>query len=387
VNIESLFKEVLTITLEPITPTHVWGGRDAIVGIDALVHGNELILIDMENTLKRVPENLLNKFSNSLKYAEPKKAIVSLLEELNARGLIEGLRIPIKTRSRIELNTRIRVQHENIIPGSELKGYIRTGIIKGLLKKTPGDIAEILKRGINLEKEAKDVGIGVEAQLLRTPRLKKQGGFLDALSALSVSDPLTYEHIEITLRELRVIHIPSLDLVVPLLAVTFSGGKLKYRVAIHTFKRQISSSELHKKAPIKDLEKIIERMNNVINVIGSKNWLLNTLREFGCDLINIELEKIRGITELGNYEKLLTDLKRNLCSRDTSCVPARIGFMTGHESKTIIPEIKRYSPKTYEEIKARMQQELGRIWDASTLKLVEVNTDLVGIGWCRICLE
>lgn len=382
----SLLKEVLTATLEPVTPIHVWGGREAIVGIDALVHDNELILVDLEDTLKKVPEDLLKKLNTSLIRAEPKKAVASFLEELKSRELISGLKIPVKTKSRIELNTRIRVQHDYIVPGSELKGYLRTGIIKGLLKKAP-DVARIIREGTDLEKEAKNVGIGVEAQLLRTPRLRAQGGFIDALSVISVSDPLTYERVEMSLRELKVAHIPNLDLVASLLAIVFSGGVLKYKITIHEFKKPVFSSESRREPLIKDLEKIIEKMCRVTNVISDKNWLVNTLREFGCDLINIELEKIRGIAKLENYAKLLTELKRDLCGRNIDCIPARIGFMTGHESKTIITEIKRYSPEIYNEVKARMQQELGRIWDALTLKLVEVDNDLVGVGWCKICLE
>lgn len=385
-SVRSLLKEVLTTTLEPVTPIHVWGGGEVIVGVDALVHENELILIDLEDTLRKAPEDLLKKLNTLLTRAEPKKAVAGFLEELKSRELISGLKIPIKTKSRVELNTRIRTQHEYVVPGSELKGYLRTGIIKGLLKKAP-DVTKIIREGINLEREAKNVGVGVEAQLLRAPRLKTQGGFIDVLSVISVSDPLIYERVEMSLRELRVVHVPNLDPVASNLAITFSGGVIKYEVTVHAFKKPAFSSGSREEPLTRDLEKIVEKICKVADVISDKNWLINTLREFGCDLIDIELEKIRGIAKLENYAKLLTELKKNLCSRNTNCVPARIGFMTGHESKTIIPEIKRYSPEIYNEVKARMQQELGRVWDALTLKLVEVNDDLVGVGWCKICLE
>ncbi|MEM4687479.1 MAG: hypothetical protein QXY67_08385, partial [Zestosphaera sp.] len=143
----------------------------------------------------------------------------------------------------------------------------------------------------------------------------------------------------------------------------------------------------HERNVIEEVENTLEKINNLANKIGSKNWLLNTLRKFGCDLIKIELNKIKGTTKLRNYEDLLSKLEKDLCSENTSCVPARIGFMTGHESKTIIPEIKNYNPRIYDEVKTRMQQELNRVWDALTLKLVEVDEDLFGVGWCKICVE
>lgn len=383
---ESLFREAFTVVLEPVTPVHVWGGREAIIGIDALVHGNELILINFEETLKKAPEDVLRRFTTLLRSARPEEATASFLKELKSRELISGLRIPIKTKSRIELNSRVRILHEYIIPGSELKGYIRTGIIKGLLKETP-NANKIIADGIDLEKEAKNVGLGIEAQLLRFSRPEKQGGFVDALSIISVSDPLAYEQVERSLRELRVVHTPRLDHVASLLAITFSRGRLKYEVTIHKVWKPKLTSRPHERNVIEEVENILEKINNLANKIGSKNWLLNTLRKFGCDLIKIELNKIKSTTKLRNYEDLLSKLEKDLCSENTSCVPARIGFMTGHESKTIIPEIKNYDPRIYDEVKTRMQQELNRVWDALTLKLVEVDEDLFGVGWCKICVE
>ncbi|MEM0040721.1 MAG: type III-A CRISPR-associated RAMP protein Csm5 [Thermoproteota archaeon] len=383
---ESLFREVFTIVLEPVTPVHVWGGREAVIGIDALVRGDELTLINFEEILEKAPEDVLRRFTILLKSARPKEAIASFLKELESRELLSGLRVPIKTKPSIELNSRVKVLHEYIIPGSELKGYIRTGIIKGLLREIP-NADKIIADGINLEKKAKNAGLGIEAKLLRFNRPKKQGGFVDALSIISVSDPLAYEQVEKSLRRLRVVHTSGLVDVASLLAITFSGGRLKYEVAIRKVGKPRLISKTYEKNVTEEVENILEKINNLANKIGNKNWLLEALRKFGCDLIKIELSKIKGNTKLRNYEDLLSKLEKDLCNENTTCVPARIGFMTGHESKTIIPEIKNYNPRIYDEVKRRMQQELHRVWDARTLKLVEVDKDLFGVGWCKICVE
>ncbi|MEM1882606.1 MAG: type III-A CRISPR-associated RAMP protein Csm5 [Sulfolobales archaeon] len=390
-NLQKLFKDTFTVTLEPVTPVHVWSGKDAAVGVDAIIHKDELILVDIEDTLKKIPEDLLESFVELSRSVGSTKALTNLLEKLKSRGLISGLKISVQTEPEIAPRSGVvKVQHEYVVPGSELKGYIRTGIIKKRLIESR-NASEIIEKGVDLGGEAKNAGIGVEAQLLRKWRPKTQRGFIDALSYISVSDPLEYINVKMHLRELIVFHIPDLSRVATLYAVTFSEGRLKYRVTISTTKKFGFYSK-HPERYVKELEEITAEIDKLVNTMGNRSWLLSALRDFGCDLIKIELDKLkevrsRGHVELMKYEELLKKLKGDLCDSSTHCVPARIGFMAGHESKTIIPEVKRYTPKIYDEIRASMEQRLKRTWDARTLKLTKVNGDLVGIGWCKLCIE
>jgi len=211
---------------------------------------------------------------------------------------------------------------------------------------------------------------------------------MDALMMISVSDPLSIEGLQTSVRKLTVLKTSNLKPVASLYAVTFDQGVLRYEMSIRSFKLPETSnnSELPKET--------VEKMNSLSEKFNSKDWILEALGEMGCELIDIELEKIKDTQSLKKYYQIINDLKKELCSEDNKnqdghCVPARIGFMTGHESKTLLPEIKRYHYAKYNAIKSVMGKRLRRPWDSLTVKLVNLDSvnELAGVGWCRLCLE
>ncbi len=99
-----------------------------------------------------------------------------------------------------------------------------------------------------------------------------------------------------------------------------------------------------------------------------------------------ELEKVRGIGGLEHYEELISKEILLLCESG-ECAPARIGFGAGHESKTIAVFLKKHYPNLYNALASSMSRAIGRAWDSLTIKAVNVGGRLVGVGWCKVCLE
>ncbi|MEM1907387.1 MAG: type III-A CRISPR-associated RAMP protein Csm5 [Thermosphaera sp.] len=379
---QDLFKTI-TITLEPVTPIHVWSGRNAIVGVDALIQEQYFIVIELEESMKTLPEKSLEELASTF---GRKDELANRLRQLYKEGLLVAKKIPVRTPIQGS-QTNVRLLHENLVPGSELKGYIRTAVLKKLLKSNR-EPHKIIGKRVNPWRNPKHMGMDIEAQLLRSPRTKKQGGFMDALMMISVSDPLSIEGLQTSVRKLTVLKTSNLKPVASLYAVTFDQGVLRYEMSIRSFKLPETSNNI-------ELPKeTVEKMNSLSEKFNSKDWILEALGEMGCELIDIELEKIKDTQSLKKYYQILNDLKKELCSEDNKnqaghCVPARIGFMTGHESKTLLPEIKRYHYAKYNAIKSVMGKRLRRPWDSLTVKLVNLDSvnELVGVGWCRLCLE
>ncbi|MEM4625054.1 MAG: type III-A CRISPR-associated RAMP protein Csm5, partial [Thermosphaera sp.] len=342
---QDLFKTT-TITLEPVTPIHVWSGRNAIVGVDALIQEQYFIVIELEESMKTLPEKSLEELASTF---GRKDELANRLRQLYKEGLLVAKKIPVRTPIQGS-QTNVRLLHENLVPGSELKGYIRTAVLKKLLKSNR-EPHKIIGKRVNPWRNPKHMGMDIEAQLLRSPRTKKQGGFMDALMMISVSDPLSIEGLQTSVRKLTVLKTSNLKPVASLYAVTFDQGVLRYEMSIRSFKLPETSNNI-------ELPKeTVEKMNSLSEKFNSKDWILEALGEMGCELIDIELEKIKDTQSLKKYYQIINDLKKELCSEDNKnqaghCVPARIGFMTGHESKTLLPEIKRYHYAKYNAIKS-----------------------------------
>ncbi|MEM4552533.1 MAG: hypothetical protein QXO52_06635, partial [Thermosphaera sp.] len=122
---QDLFKTT-TITLEPVTPIHVWSGRNAIVGVDALIQEQYFIVIDLEESLKTLPGKSLEELASTF---GRKDELANRLRQLYKEGLLVAKKIPVRTPIQGS-QTNVRLLHENLVPGSELKGYIRTAVLK-----------------------------------------------------------------------------------------------------------------------------------------------------------------------------------------------------------------------------------------------------------------
>lgn len=373
------------VKLKPRTPIHVWAGSDAVVGVDAFIVGNDFYYLRPE-LLDQLSASMLE---DVVKRAEkdPKGAMRAFFNALLQRDAIASI-AKVKVRA-VTPEARVRLLHENIVPGSTLKGYIRTAIIRMLLKGMPTGIPELIRRGVNTSAKPAWASVGLEALLFRKPRTPRQGGFVDVLELLMVSDPEVVEK-KLSLRELRVVHVCGLqNAIATQLAVTLDPTQheaLRYTVTVNTSPVELEKVDYRKlrREDAKDLEGAVKLKDDFAAKLADKAFLLEALREHGCKLVKIEREKLcRG---LNDYAELLDDLSK-LCKEGLQCVPARIGFMAGRESKTIIDLVHAYTPDVYNEVASIMSQQLGRDWDAKTLKLVDFDGKLVGVGWCELCME
>lgn len=375
------FIEKYTVKLRPITPVHVWSGENAVLGINAFIIDGGFYYLNLEH-LDALSKGTLEKV---IKIAQerPEGAIKVAFDELYKRGVIAPM---AKVRVRTATSRgHVRLMHRNIIPGSTLKGYIRTAVLRKLLVSQPADvIKDLIIKGIDTSTEPSQVSEGLEASLLRKPRTKIQGGFVDVMEMLSVSDPEVVEK-DLSLRELRVVHVhnPN-DVVARALAIVLDPVEreaLKYTITVTATR---AAKDIVGTTPAK-LEEIIGLRSEFAKRLADRNFILEALREHGCWLLEFELLRLHQ--SLNDYRALLENIKFRLCGGETVCVPARMGFMAGRESKTVIDLVQKYAPGAYNEVVSLMEQRVKRRWDAMTLKLVDYDGKLVGVGWCELCIE
>ncbi len=352
--------------LRPLTVVHVWSGVNAVVGLDLVrIDSETMCLVDFEN----LPEDVVTKLAESLDTGE--------LTKLGREG-----KLPCKARFTIaeplpESVKQIRLMSSQIVPGSELKGYIRTAMLYYLLKT--GKISKNeLPRLIQLapdRRAIKKVADKLETSAFRVERPHKQGGYADAFQMLLISDPTLRTEIKLTIRALRVIEIRGQTLreIAQNYAVVLEDGELMYNI---TVLRPVE------KAPNPEFNNVLSKYR-----LLSEIDLVKVLRKFGCKLIEHELRRIQGIQKLDEYKKFLEQLLDRYCREESKCVPVRIGFMTGHQAKTILPYIKETNPSLYNTITNILSMIYHHTWNEHTLKLVSINNKSLGVGWCELCLQ
>jgi CRISPR type III-A-associated RAMP protein Csm5 len=366
-------------SLKPLTPTIVLSGTEGIVGRDVLIRQKDVCVIDTENLPSQVLLEIANTEVNKIQeiFMKHRDALPCKLTSMNNIG---------------ELNAgkRVKLPQEHVVPGSTLKGYIRTALMYYMLTSDHTKrerFSEMIKITIDSLKEKKpiDASKPLEQYFFKRKRLKKQGGEADMLQNLHVSDPLAKESLSYSLEWLRVYNlskqreVTKLTRLSSMAGIVLVGGNLRYEIniveAIPSFEAPEESRQ--------DLSSIIDKLNELASID-----LPVALRTFGCDLVDHELSLINDTNELRGYKRVLQSFKEKYCgASQQNCVISRIGFMTGHIAKTIDLYIKKQYPQMYEELKKSMSKKLRRKWNDSTIKLVGPQNNLLGLGWCELCVE
>jgi len=372
------------VTLSPVTPIHVWNGSELIVGLDAVVDMKEktLAVIDISKSM----ESLNQKDLDSIVNLAVRGRIEDAFKEI-ARRAVYSTTIPLKVVRLPASEQRVRALHSFIVPGSTLKGYLRTSLIHAMLSENIEKAKMILDK-VKLEGKPTTIAEALERALLETERLRLQGGFFDALMTLSISDPMVKSS-SLAVREIRFIDILSFSEIASIYAVTFESGELTYDVKVQvppSPELVVASEEARR-----ELERIWSLVDRTSRRLGSIESIRELLKGYGCELIREEFEKIGRVSSLHakSLDRYVETLKKleELCRETSECIPARIGFATGHEAKTIAVFLKRNYPELYGKVKEFMSKVLGRSWDSLTLKVTPDGDSLLGLGWCKLCLH
>jgi CRISPR/Cas system CSM-associated protein Csm5 (group 7 of RAMP superfamily) len=354
----------------------VLSGVEGIVGYDVIIRDRDVCIVDFNALPPEVIERLAS--------AKDIRDIASTMESF--KNVIPCRLTSINNVGRLTINTRVKLPHEHIVPGSTLKGYLRTAILYHILTSRSLSCDD-LRKLIDFWDEPKNLTSRLERYIFKYQRLKPQGGEVDMLQNLYVSDPIVGESIKFSLEWLNVFERKELASrthkpIARIAGFVLLDGTLKFILSIlKTMPKFVAPQQI-----ASSLEATIMKLNEVVGLD-----ILGTLREFGCSLLEYELKMLEGIELLKEYKALLEDFKSRYCATSRgNCTVARIGFMTGHMAKTIDLYLEKNCPNIYEDVKKYMSAKVRRLWDEATIKLVGPSTSpyrLRGLGWCELCIE
>lgn len=358
------------LKLRPLTPIHVWSGRRLVYGLDIIKHGDRACIVDFE----KLPQDVIDRLLG-VEAEEMTKVMESYASTLPCSEDVKLMALPPS-------GTRINELAKHVVPGSSLKGYTRTAVMYAMLKGLGpvNGVRKVLSSAVNLAADPKNMSQGLEGYSFRTPRPGKQRGFVDSFQQLIVSDPIvSLGRNCLSVEKFEVYELPAMVKIASQYVVAVLCGELTYNMKILA-----KSVEPNNITPLASEHlQVLERLA----LLQKDNIVLESLKTFGCDLVKYEIERVKGVRRLEQYIQLLEEFAKRYCEQQTNCIIARIGYMTGLRSKTVISIVKSVDSALYNRIRERMKQQLNHEWDELTIKLVNFSGKLVGVGWCELCLS
>jgi len=398
---KGVIKEKFKVKLQPLTPIHVWSGNYLFEGIDAVAFNDQLFIIDYDKLMKGLSPDEIQSFAEELK---KKRSLPERFANLDKLKSLSFETVKIRGDPSSFKGKKIYLNDKLLLPGSELKGFLRTALtyerVKEYMDEGRGKAISFFHETIDLgiienAKTRKKAAEKLENNLLRAKRpqeksdkerseeggSEERGGFFDLFSFLSVSDPVN-EKASLSAVEFFVIKADnSLKRIASIPVIAYDAGTSVFTAAIMK-PVELEADRVSSYEQLKWLQDLLEKADRIL----TREYILESLKFFGSKLIENELSRTERINrkELESYRKKLEEF-RNLNNREKNCSVGRIGFMTGHQSKTILPLIYEADSQFYGEITRRLGGK--RRWDSLTLKLVKFGDGYLGTGWCRICVE
>ncbi len=366
----NIFHERVIARVTPLTPTHVWSGKESVIRLDTFaLPGGKICVIDYESLDPSIIKKIVSKGTPDLSVVE------SMLKDPRQQARICRRIVESSVNLQGDIK-RIMLSNPEIIPASSLKGYIRTAIMFNKLMALPDDkFKKYVNSGINLYTEPKNAAIGLEGLVFRAPRSGRAGGFIDIMQEVLISPPRRSEDTKLRIVEFGVYEKIGRNLtkIASSVVEALVSGTLTFDISITSVPRAI--------AP-RHYDRIVERLSEIYGIS-----ITDSLKMFGCKVLEDELDRVRDVDELSHYASLLIAWKRKYCDNGSNCTIGRIGYMTGHQAKTVLLLIKERWPDKYKEILSYMREKTGKVWDSLTLKLTKSPKGLIGTGWCEICLS
>ena len=390
------------------SPLHIGDGGE-LIPFEYIKEGDKIKVYPFEYFINKLYETYKDPQALQLKLLQLKEITTTgLRENLNNYFKKTGVVIPPKyeifTKVDLFVNSRIKTFIKNLegpyIPGSEIKGALRTVFLYGILKKDPNikvrllDEIEKLKKEINelrkiLDlKQKKDKKKNILENLQNTIenlenkifRANQKDGQYDLFKSLIISDSERISYNDLYVDAVRVLN-SSRDL------RTYTEVlKAGLEIQLNGF--------IDDKIALEGLKKLSLLNENLKNQnIEKVTWLF--LKDSAIDLYLSLIEKEKDFVEnkvkdLELKNSLLTQLKKletainKVKESSKILIPLRLGQHQGYLSITIMQLIKDEKPELFNEVfKISVQQVRSEL--NKTRKILEGEKKF--LGWCFLYVD
>ncbi len=365
------------LLLRPLTPLHIASGEKAVVGIDSVTYTGKLYVVDAECTT-RIYAKL---YGAEALLASSARAIDLFRRVLNkyrpGAFSCTPYRLAVELRAGAPRSgAEVSLPQSTLVPGSSIKGALRTALLYALVNAKPGDALERIRKGVSRIVPGQPRSLLGAADpvewLLKGQKPHGRGRFIyDAARLLAVSDPLRYRA-SLGLYAFKKIHVGngrpvSLEYVVAL----DPGAEIEYELKLY----KPSYNTPTRQQWIKSLRET----DRAVNI----DTLLQGLTLYSETQIKSELERIDR-ERFPEYKSFLEDLGKR---RSKNCFPLRLGYGTGHASKTLLPWLRQRDPGLAKRLRELLSRHYGHVWDSLTDTFTVHNGSLLGVGWATLCIE
>ncbi len=378
-----------------VSEVFVWSGNDALVGYDIVFVNDRAYLIDHELMASKLLETSSQNILNELKIVLDKG--LDLLGFLKKYGIrvdeISRDTLPLKDRRVLMKNYKyvkdhIRMKNIPYIPGSEIKGVLRTALLNFLFgigkipRKTIDEIMQGLEKGITKEKDA---GWGVEKIFkmilsYESYRRRAQHHSVDVLHYLHISDPLEMKsrYAVDTIAVVKRTEPGKTTAIQPIIGLE-QGSRFIYEVNLYRPVREDVSGHGS------EIGKLLEKYNMVYTVF------FDALKYFSLKLIDYEIRQLNRLPSARQFVERLKSWRGEV--EAGKAYYFKIGFGTGMYSKTIYLSLSREEQARLIDIMSKKTRLKTRgkisIWDTLTLKLVgsRYPSEIVPFGWVRFSFK
>lgn len=182
--------------IKTLTPVHI-GSGDRYMGLDFIIKGNKVIMLDLPNLFRKLEEDGKNVMKIIGDLRSKKTEVEDLVEDVESFKLKE---IPFEGENKREILKHVQSLGKPYIPGSSVKGAIRTA----LLWKAVRDDQRLLNWTLNYIKNLRGrinprkVDDALETKVFRlSGLLNRDDPKNDLLRALKVTDSGFFENVKI----------------------------------------------------------------------------------------------------------------------------------------------------------------------------------------------
>ena len=285
------------LTLRGLSPLHI-GSGEKYSQLDYIYHENYIFILDFDKLISEIPLEIIDDLTNDINENFENNIWKGDTKEFLSRYKIDWEKSVEKKYDLIgrigknEINQFIKTGNQIYIPGSSIKGAVRTAILFKILKEHPEKKQDVIRNVIDHFNDKEIM------------KLIQKDGTTDLLRALIISDSHIDKTSPIKITGSTVYHLRNKESTIPIYYEIldenfYSSGTIKINYKLTDSKALISDNF--------DLTQ-----DNIINAINafSKEIIDYELKEI-IDRIDPNLDDIIGFYKKLNNE--LTHLKDSEC--------------------------------------------------------------------------
>lgn len=365
-------KEDKQIIVDVITPVFINGGGTGIYNVDIVSFDNSVYVVNTEclasfivrRGLEYDPEQTRRLFLLAMREYHDKK--------LSCKPY--RLRATVKVKDEVPSDGReVQLPLAEYIPGSTIKGVLRTGLLYSYLDNIRDRVLDTVKEILDLLRKGSirpvDAAKKIEELVFKGAKHHGRGVFVfDALRLVYVSDPLQYDT-RLEQSTIERINIFNNKIITKSYGIVFSpGSRYFYNLTIQESPAKLmAASNL---TWVKRLREVDKKVN--LEALGEG------LKYFSKVSLEYEIHKLHS-SKIG--DKILANLKFLQKVNSDNCYLIKLGYGAGHHWKTILPWIFIHDKKLWREIINLMSILYNHRWDSESITLIAGQP----AGWVKMC--